>query len=88
MTMSKDIVLIAAIHVFEKKGNNGLKMTKYEKIKELTEEELIELLLAFESGNMNYCSDFKTICDCDNDCDFCLRKWLESEYDDGVSFYY
>lgn len=61
-------------------------MTKAEKIKTLPIDELIELLLAFESGNMKYCYQNPNICD--NDCEVCLLEWLNSEFEEGVSFYY
>lgn len=60
-------------------------MTIHEKIKELSEEELIELLLTFESGNMDYCYSIPQMCK--NDCEVCLREWLNDEYDEDDGFY-
>lgn len=52
-------------------------MTNLEKIRSMNEDDLIELLLTFESGNMQYCLSHPP--QCDDSCGKCLRVWLESE---------
>lgn len=56
------------------------KMTNYERIKNMTVEEMIDFLDKVEMGDLDYSLTFCNMCkgqyDCQNDC---MRKWLESE---------
>lgn len=58
-------------------------MTNYEKIKQMTVDEMIDFMEKLELKDIDYSLTFCNLCngqyDCENDC---MRQWLEREVKD------
>ena len=57
-------------------------MTNFERIKNMTVEEMAELLIDFENGSIDYRIGYCDICDHKKCTEMCMPQWLESEVEE------